>query len=226
MARLKVPLIVVNYKAYPEAVGAKAVALSRTIEEIAKETGVSIAVAPQVTDLSLVADATSIPLYAQHIDDCEPGAKTGHVTAEALKETGVVGSLINHSERQLKLSAIEWLVKKTRALQLNSIVCANNPEVSVAVTMLNPTAVAIEPPELIGTGTAVSKARPEVVSGAVDLIRKQRNDVAILCGAGIVNGDDVRSAIKLGVDGILVASGVVKARDPRAAVMDLAKALL
>ncbi len=92
--------------------------------------------------------------------------------------------------------------------------------------MLKPTAVAIEPPELIGSGTSVSKVKPEVVSGTVDLIRRQRNDVAILCGAGIVNGDDVRSAIKLGADGILVASGVVKAKDPRAAVLDLATALL
>ena len=35
----------------------------------------------------------------------------------------------------------------------------------------------------------------------------------LLCGAGIVSGQDVRKAIELGSEGILVASGIVKAKN-------------
>ncbi len=43
----------------------------------------------------------------------------------------------------------------------------------------------------------------------------------MLCGAGVTNGEDVKAAIELGADGVLLASGVVKAKDPRAALLDL-----
>ena len=49
--------------------------------------------------------------------------------------------------------------------------------------------------------------------------------IKVLCGAGITNGDDVIAAQKLGADGILVASGVVKAKDPHIALLDLARSL-
>jgi len=34
-----------------------------------------------------------------------------------------------------------------------------------------------------------------------------------LCGAGIVTGEDVAAAVKLGAKGVLVASGIVKAKN-------------
>jgi len=70
---------------------------------------------------------------------------------------------------------------------------------------------------------AVSKAKPEVITETINKIRKVNPNVTILCGAGIMSGDDVSAAIKLGTRGVLVASGVVKAKDQRAALMDLAK---
>lgn len=206
--------------------GEKAVALARILESVSEETGVSIAAAPQAIDLARIAQEIDIPVYAQHVDDCEPGARTGYVTAEAMKDAGAIGSLLNHSERQLKLSSIESTIRKMSGLALKSVVCANTPEVAVASAMLKPTAVAIEPPELIGSGTAVSKARPEIVSGTVKLIKAANPSVLVVCGAGIVNGEDVRAALKLGAQGILVASGVVKAKDPASAALDLARALI
>ncbi len=83
--------------------------------------------------------------------------------------------------------------------------------------------VAVEPPELIGSGIAVSKANPEIISDTVDRIKKVNPKVTILCGAGITKGEDVSSAIKLGAEGILVASGVVKAKDPCNALNELAE---
>jgi triosephosphate isomerase len=82
--------------------------------------------------------------------------------------------------------------------------------------------VAVEPPELIGSGVAVSKAKPEIITDTVSRIRKINKDVMILCGAGITSGDDVREALRLGTQGVILASGVVKAKNQLAAIEDLA----
>ena len=99
-------MLVVNFKTYLEATGKKAVELAKVAEEIARERGISIAVAPQFTDLKPVSEATGIPVFSQHIDPIRPGASTGHILAEAVKSSGAVGTLLNHSERRIKISEI------------------------------------------------------------------------------------------------------------------------
>jgi triosephosphate isomerase len=95
----------------------------------------------------------------------------------------------------------------------------------MAVAGLNPEMIAIEPPELIGTGIPVSKAKPEVVTDTIELVRKVNQRVTILCGAGITSGEDVAAALRLGTEGVLVASGVVKAKDPYNVLIQFAEAI-
>jgi triosephosphate isomerase len=222
---LKLPIIILNYKTYSEATGKKAVKISKIAEETSLESGVNIGVAPQFTDIKSIADTVSIPVFAQHIDPIAPGSHTGHILLESVKEAGAVGTLINHSERRLKLFEIEAIVAKTRGSGLTSVVCTNNVGVSAAAAALKPDIISVEPPELIGTGVPVSKAQPEVVSGTVELVKKINPDVAVLCGAGITTGEDVAAALKLDTKGVLVASGVVKAKDPRKVLMEFSEAI-
>ena len=217
-------MIIVNFKTYSEATGRKAVELAKKAEKASNETCVFIGVAPQFADIAVVAKAVGIPVFAQHIDPIKPGSYTGHVLAESMKEAGAVGTLINHSERQLKLSDISEVIGLARENGLISVVCANNPNISVAVTTLKPDIIAIEPPELIGTGIPVSKAKPEVVTDTIKLVRKVNPTVTILCGAGISHGDDVAVALRLGTQGVLVASGIVKAKDQYRVLREFAKA--
>lgn len=223
LEKIQTPMIIVNFKTYLEATGRKAVELAKKAEKVSNETKVFIGVAPQFADIASVAKATEIPVFAQHIDPVKPGSYTGHVLAESVKEAGAVGTLINHSEKQLRLSDIDEAIKITREKGLISVVCANNPNISAAVAALNPDVIAIEPPELIGTGIPVSKAKPEVVTDTISLVRKINSKVVILCGAGITNGEDVAAALKLGTQGILVASGVVKAKDPYMVLREFAE---
>jgi triosephosphate isomerase (TIM) len=213
-AKLQTPMIIVNFKTYLEATGCKAIELAKQAERASKESGVYIAVAPQFTDIKAVADAVGIPVYAQHIDAIKPGNCTGHVLPEAAKEAGAVGTLINHSERQLNLAEIDAIIKRCNEAGLISCVCTSNPPISAAVAYLNPDIISIEPPELIGTGIAVSKAQPEAVTNTMKLVRKVNDEAIVLCGAGISHGEDVATALRLGTYGVLVASGVVKAKDP------------
>jgi len=225
MARkIQAPVMIVNFKTYAEATGKRAVELAQEAEGVNDETGVSVGVAPQFADLASVAEAVEIPVFAQHVDPIKPGSYTGHVLAESVKEAGAKGTLINHSERQLKLSDIDETIRIIREKSLLSVVCANNPTISKAVAALKPDFIAIEPPELIGTGIPVSKAKPEVVTVTIQLVREVNREVVILCGAGISHGEDVRAALKLGTQGVLVASGIVKAKDPYAIMLEFAEA--
>lgn len=222
--KIQVPIVIVNFKAYAEATGKRAVELAQKAERVNHETGVSVGVAPQVADLAAVAEAVEIPVFAQHIDPIRPGGYTGHVLAESVKEAGAKGTLINHSERQLKLADIDEIIRITRERGLLSVVCANNPTISMAAAALKPDLIAIEPPELIGTGIPVSKAKPEVVTDTIQLVRGVNGKVVILCGAGISHGEDVHAALRLGTQGVLVASGIVKAKDAYAIMLEFAEA--
>ncbi|QOJ79489.1 triose-phosphate isomerase [Infirmifilum lucidum] len=223
---LRFPLILINFKAYREASGKRGLELAKTAEKISRETGITIAVAPQLTDLHFIASNVEIPVFSQHVDDAQPGSFTGHVTLEAVKDAGAVGTMVNHSERRVRADQIDIIVKRARELGLVTVVCTNTPEVTAAMAALGPDIVAIEPPELIGTGIPVSKAKPEVVTSSVDLVKRINPSVKVLCGAGITTGEDVVAALKLGTVGVLLASGVVKAKDWEKAIRDLVEPIL
>jgi triosephosphate isomerase len=219
---IRTPVVIINFKTYPQATGEKAVNLAMTCEAVSKEFDVPIVVAPQIPDLYRVVQSVEIPVFSQHMDPGNPGRFTGHALGETLVETGCSGTLLNHSENRMQLADIEEAITKARQLDLYTVVCTNNPAVSVAAATMNPDSVAVEPPELIGSGISVSQAQPEVISGTVDLIRKVNNDVVILCGAGISNGDDVSAAMKLGSQGVLLASAVAKSDKPAEVLKSLA----
>lgn len=218
-------VIVVNFKTYPESSGPKALALAKACESVADETGVAVIVAPPMPDLALVAGSVSIPVFSQHVDDAKAGSTTGHVTVENVLSSGAKGTLLNHSERRIRVSEIASIVAKARSDHLSTIVCTNDLAVTRACASLGPDFVAIEPPELIGGDVSVTNANPAIVAESVRVAREVSPSVRVLCGAGVKTGADVAKAIELGTNGVLLASGVVKASDPRRALLDLASGM-
>jgi len=212
--RIRTPLILVNFKTYIEATGKRGVELAKIADQVSRDSGVTIAVAPQFTDLKTVTEAVEIPVFSQHIDPIKPGAYTGHVLADAVKAAGASATLLNHSERRIKISEIEEVIALARVSDLATLVCTDTPGVSAAVASLNPDIIAIEPPDLIGTGVAVSKARPELITNAIKRIRTVNSSIDILCGAGVSTAEDVGKALELGTRGVLVSSSVVKGTNP------------
>jgi triosephosphate isomerase len=219
---LPVPVIIVNLKSYSQTRGEGALAIARDLEWASAETGVAFAVAPNAFDVRLLAEGTSLPVLAQHVDAVPEGSHTGHLTPEAAREAGAVGSLVNHSEHRLRLADIEHVVDRLRQCELDSVVCTNNATVSRAAAAIHPTFVAVEPPELIGGEVSVTTADPEVVSYSVELVKRVDPAVKVLCGAGVKTGEDVGKALELGTEGVLLASGVTLAKDVRAVAIDLA----
>ena len=219
------PFILINFKTYLESTGKRAVELSKKMEAVARNMDVKVGVAPQFCDIQQVASQVQIPVFSQHVDPVTPGAFTGHVLAESVRAAGASGTIINHSERNIRLLEIANVVERSREVGLTTVTCAGTTKLAAAVALVEPDMVAIEPPELIGSGRAVSKERPEIVSESVKRIRSVNPNVRILCGAGITTGEDVYAALKLGAEGVLVASGVVKATKPEDVLMDFCKAV-
>jgi len=219
------PFILVNLKTYQEGMGSNAHRIAAAAEIVAKESGAVIGIAPVFTELHPMSHHYAIPVYAQHIDAITPGAHTGHILPEAVRAAGARGTLINHSERRLTLADIDACVQAARRLHLESVVCTNNDATSAAAAALRPDYVAIEPPELIGSGVSVSKADPGIIERSVNAVRAVNPDVKVLTGAGIQSGECVKIAVDLGTSGVLLASSVVKAEDPEAVLRDLVSLL-
>ena len=216
------PVIVVNFKAYENASGTRALELARIPEKVAKKTGVSFAIAVQPTDLRLIASVVSIPVLAQHFDPVEFGAYTGHLSPHVLKDCGAMGSLLNHAERKLPLDIIEKSVELGRRLGFFTVLCADTPYAGKALSEFDPDLIAVEPPELIGGNVSVATANPQLISDVVNMVGKGR----VLVGAGIKTAQDVRISLELGASGVLLASGVTKSMNPEEVLTDLAQGVL
>ncbi|MEA2089592.1 MAG: triose-phosphate isomerase [Thermoproteota archaeon] len=226
MTKITYPIIIINTKTYPQTTKPKdAMKLAKQAEKVSRKTGICIAVAPQTTQIHHLTENTNVPIFAQHVDPITPGKNTGYTTPQAVKQAGAAGTLINHSEHQLKLTDVYTVIQLAKQNKLVTCVCANTPQTSQAVAALKPDMIAIEPPELIGTGIPVSKAQPETITDTIKLVEKVNPKQKILCGAGITKPEDVAAAIKLGTQGILVASGIVKAKNSYKIMLQFAEAV-
>jgi triosephosphate isomerase len=219
------PLILINTKTFKEGMGNRAHMIANAAQLVAHESGVTIGIAPSYIDLHPLCYHFAIPVYAQHVDGFAPGAHTGHITADAIKTAGASGSLINHSERRLTLADIESSVRALQAQKLISVICSNNEATSAGAAALGPEYVAIEPPELIGSGVSVSKANPDIIRRSIAAVHAVNPMVKVLTGAGIQSGECVKIAVDLGTDGVLLASSVVKAQEPADVLRDLVSKL-
>jgi triosephosphate isomerase (TIM) len=210
----KIPILILNFKNYHEIEGQKGIELARSVQKVSESFGGSIqlVVAPPQPALALVKQNVNIPVFAQHLDYAEAGSTTGFFIPEMARSFGARGSLLNHSEHRIdKLETIQGLVNRLRSLQMVSVVCARTPSEVSKLARFEPDYIAIEPPELIGSGRAVSKENPSIVTDSIDAAANISQNARVICGAGITDANDVSSALKLGAVGILVASGIIKA---------------
>lgn len=215
------PLLLLNLKSYRSSIGPNADRLARLLQTTSREAGVAAALAPSMADLGRLARDVRLPVVAQHADAAGPGPVTGRTVPEALRAAGVVGSLVNHSEYPLPLGVARATVARLKQAELTAIVCADTVATAARLAASRPEFLAIEPPELIGGRISVSEARPEVIEGAVRAVRRVAPRTRVLCGAGVHSAVDVARALSLGAEGVLVASAVATAPDPRRALREL-----
>jgi triosephosphate isomerase len=217
--------IILNLKNYPEVMGDGSLKIAMAAQRASSRTGAEIIIAPPGPMVAFIASRLSIPVFSQTVGSETGGKTTGAFIPEAVKAAGAKGTLLNHSESPRPFAELKRLVPRLREISLSVCLCAGTTAQAVTLARLEPEYIAVEPPELIGSGVAVSKARPELVSRTVSKVRSAGFRGRILCGAGIISGEDVKKAIELGAEGVLVSSSVVKARDWESKIVELAHSL-
>jgi triosephosphate isomerase len=213
-------MIVLNLKSYEETYR-RLDLLVDAAREAMQNTGVRFVICAPPTHLARARYANK-DIFAQHVDAFEPGAYTGAVLPEALQDLRIKGSLINHSEHRCP-DLVQATVKRMKGAKLESLVCAESPEECKKFARFHPSFIAVEPPELIGSGASISKKQPKVITDSLNQIHKVSTEIPLLVGAGVSNAKDVELALALGATGVLLASAFVKAPEPVKFLEDLAK---
>jgi triosephosphate isomerase len=222
-ARIRPPVFEIGLKGY--CWGADAVRLAVEADRLAEALGVSIVYDPQAVDIPAVAAATSrILVFAQHMDPVAPGRGVGGVLAEAIRDAGAVGTLLNHSERPMTLGAMARAIERARAVGLFTLVFADSPAEAAALAHLGPDIVLAEPPELIATGVSAGNVMAGFVSETVAAVKAIDPEILVMSGAGVNGPDDVDQMIRLGLDGTGSSSGILRAADPVAAMRAMLEA--
>ncbi len=206
------PLIVVNFKTYETAMGAKAVELAMAMERASNSNVRMVAVVSAFDLHSVQQAAPTLEIWSQHLDPVGKGSFTGWLQPDNAIERGAKGTIINHAEHKVNIEHVKELMNQ---LPSSFPICACAADVNEAhqLAELGPTFIAVEPPELIGGDISVTTADPTIVSDTVTAVQSINPDVRVLCGAGVKDGDDVRTAVELGAHGVLLASGVTKAKN-------------
>ena len=210
--KIKKPALVINMKNFPHIYSDKSIELANEIIEIRKNSPIEIILCPPSPMLSSVSKL-NLPVFAQHVDYQKEGSSTGAIIPELLNQLSIRGSLINHSEKRIPFDEINRSVERLKNLSMISLVCARTPDEVATISKFKPDMIAIEPPELIGSGRAVSKVNPSIITDSINAAKDVDSNVDLLCGAGIVTAEDVEIALELGAQGILIASGVIKAEN-------------
>ena len=211
-------IVIVNFKAYKKAVGKKALDLAKVLAKNSK--GIDLMVAVQNVDLYHIASKVKVKVLAEHVDYVSFGPFTGKVLVEAVKQEKAYGALLNHAEDKLKFGLIKKTVRRCKEVKLKTIVCCASLREAKKIVKLKPDYIAFEVPELIGTGKSISKEKPESVKKFVEIVGKKSIP---LCGAGISTNKDFKAALQFGCKGVLLASGITKAKDSGKALRTLIK---
>ncbi len=202
------PTIIINVKAYEQGIGENLTLLARQLSGAKGLEKAHVMLAVQPADIFRL-KGLPIQACAQHLEGITFGSNTGHLHAQSLFQAGARCTLLNHAEHPLLLQQIETAITAAHRAGMNVCVCADTPEKGAGFSHLNPDFIAVEPPDLIGGDKSVSKARPEIILQSVAMIQKMRSQQAVLVGAGIKTGEDLKIALSLGAQGVLLASGIV-----------------
>jgi triosephosphate isomerase (TIM) len=208
-------MIVINFKNYVH--GDKAVGLAKKVQKYCR----GAIVCASSVDISYIRKATNLKIYAQHVDYLEGGRGTGFTSIDAIESSGGTGSLLNHSEHQLKFKTIKRTVELAKKRGVKVILCSKSIGQSKKFMKLKPWAIAYEDPKLVGSGKSITAYRADVVRKFASVLGG--SGVVPLCGAGINSVQDVKSAKQLGCKGVLIASAIAKVKNPDKLLKEISK---
>lgn len=219
-------MIFVNLKSGFEGTGERASVLIDKLVEAQNETSVPIILVPHDLDIYQAFAKWKGDIWIQHID-YEYG-DTGRNSLRLLKDWAVegrkiTGAFLNHSEHKYhSWDKLKLVVEEAHELGIKTMVFGGTQEEFVNVCELKPDFVAFEPAELIASPTtSVAKSEPNEIKKAAEVAKKA--GIPLIVGAGVKDAADVRVCVSLGAVGVAVSSAIIRAENPKAVVLDMAK---
>ena len=217
MRKIKAPFFEIGPKSY--LYGDDVLNLALAADAAAEKYDVDVIFTTPFTEIRRVAEATKrLFVFAPHMDPLPIGRGLADILPEAVKAAGAKGVMLNHCEKPLTLSVLRQTILRARALELETIVCADSIAEARAIAALGPDIIVAEPSELIGTGQASSM---DYVRASIEAVKGVNPDILVLQGAGISNGQDVYNVIHAGAEATGSSSGIVKAPSPAAMVDEM-----
>lgn len=218
---LRSPFLIVNPKAY--LAGGDVLRLAELTDELAGQFDVDVIFTAQHVDLRMVADrTTNLTVTAQHMDPIVPGRGMGHILPEALVEAGVKAVVLNHAEHPLTLAELDATMRRADEVGLMTVVCADSDAQCRAVADLGPTVMICEPTANIGTGTMDAG---DYIERTTRIVKQVDPSILVIQAAGVSTGADITRVLAQGADGSGGTSGIIKAPDWRAILIDMFTAI-
>lgn len=199
----------INLKNYKEDFGEKTIRIAKNIKalkKIAEKEKVKIVLLPNTLQLKETAKITEV--YSQHSDALEAKRNTGYIPLELVKLSKAKGTMINHSEHRIKEEQIKKTIELSKKLKMKVLVCVKNDREAEKIAKYKPDFIAVEPPKLIAGKKSISEEKPELIKKTVEKVKKVNKNIKVLVGAGIHKKEDIKKAIELKADGILLASEI------------------
>ena len=209
-------MIILSLKTYKEATGDNAIKLLSSVKKVSEESGIKIIPAVQPTDIYRIKKALGIEVWAQHMDPIEPEKNMGWLSPYSLKEAGVTGVVINHSEHKTTDDNVKKILDKAKEYGLQNVVIGFNPGMVVKYDSWEPDYISYEREDMIGTGISMLTQEEENIKKLVAVLKRP-----LIIGAGISTGEDIKQAVKLGAKGAIIASGFTLVKDPEAKLREL-----
>ena len=197
----------INLKSYKEDFGKKTLRIAKNIKSVKKENKkVKIILLPNILQLKETAKITEV--YSQHGDPIKAERNTGYIPLELIKKSKAKGVMINHSEHRITLKEIKKTIEENKNLGLETLVCVKDDKEAEKIAKYKPNFIAVEPPKLIAGKKSISEENPNLIKKTVEKVKKQDRKIKVLVGAGIHTIKDVKKALELKADGILLASQI------------------
>ncbi|MBU1111311.1 MAG: triose-phosphate isomerase [archaeon] len=208
------PLIVINFKTYREASGDNALKLAANIRKVRRSKYQIVMVPPMLT-VREIAKKNTHKVFAQYVSPYTYGSHTGSIMLEELKNSGVTGTLLNHSEKKLPFKVLTETIELCKKSKITTIVCASTINEAKKVANLKPNYIAYEPKALIGGDISVTEADPDIIIKVIKAVKSVNRNTKVLVGAGVHSKEDLGHALLLGAHGVLIGHAVAKAKNPK-----------
>ena len=196
--------------------GKEALKMAIFADSLSEQYDVQIIFSAQYVDIPAISHSTkNIYVFSQHIDPVYPGRGMGAILPEAIRESGAVGTILNHAEKKLSLHELYCTIQRCKQVGLISLVCADSIPECIASLHLGADMILKESESMIDSGKSCPDREIQNVAAA---LCKHKKELIILHGAGIKDEYDIYDIIFSGAVATGCTSAIFKSKDPYASM--------